>query len=99
MIPGAFFELPKFLKKNHDKKKNLVHLGGNTRKRRATDDSFYTTGELCKGNETRFAVGNKDIVLDDSTWVFGELRLGAMVRVVGDHYGTWVQARKVIIKN
>ena len=97
MNPGTFFDLPKLLRRTHDKKKNLVILK-DKKSKSAEYDGYFITGELHQGNETRYAVGHQDIVVDDSTWVFGELKIGSIVRVSGEHRGTWVYAKRIMIK-
>lgn len=54
-------------------------------------------GSLSYGVETRFAVSGQDIMVDDETWIFGEIKVGSEVRVTTAKRGVWTYARKIVV--
>lgn len=56
------------------------------------------TGALSKGFDTHFSVSGHDILISETTWIFGELRYGSQVQVFGskDHKGI-IAAQKIIV--
>ena len=69
---------------------NLVSsiLGGKAKASRrpaaqAGPRRFQMEGRLNMGNTTEFAINERDFVIDDATWVFGDLAIGKQVVVRG----------------
>ena len=61
-------------------------LSGGQKKHReealATGSSLQILkGYIKPGSRTRYAVDSQDIVVDDDTWIFGNLEIGARVTV------------------
>ena len=61
--------------------------------------SYHVTGILGHGMDTRYAVDGEDIVVNDATWVFGDLEIGAMARVSLQQRGSWKSATKILMKS
>lgn len=60
---------------------------------------FTESGELQYGSESDFALNGKDLMIDASTWIFGELERGARVLVEGVYRPGGVRyAKKVVVR-
>lgn len=56
---------------------------------------FHLTGVLGAGQTTKFAIAGEDIVIDEDTWIFGEVRLGGLATVKGEKIGAQNFAKKL----
>ena len=67
--------------------------------KRRPSQTFILEGNLQPGDETQYSIGGEDIVLDESTWIFGDLHMGSRVAVTGI-IGTTneKQAKKIVIR-
>lgn len=60
--------------------------------------AFSMEGELRPGNEGSYMVNGVEFTVDDDTWIFGDLEIGAKAVVHGvDHPERGRYARKIVI--
>jgi len=62
-----------------------THLIAKPEKKSAlsSQKNFILEGTLCRGYNTKYSIGGKDIVLTSSTWTFGNIRIGCHVKAKG----------------
>lgn len=63
---------------------------------RENEDRYSLTGTLSRGRETPYSVDGEDIIIDEGTWMFGDLELGSRVTVTCVNRGLEIYARKVV---
>lgn len=61
--------------------------------------NFTLDGRLARGSGTTYSVDGTDIEINDGTWVFGDLKVGAAVRVTGatGYHGVRL-ATKIVVR-
>ncbi len=58
---------------------------------------FFLSGAIEKGSACKFAIGGEDFVIDNDTWIFGEVRYGATASVKGERRGNQNFAKKIVM--
>jgi len=54
-----------------------------TTKKRQVASAFSVEGILAPGRAAQFSVRGRDLMIDEETWIFGELRVGSTVHIKG----------------
>lgn len=94
--PIPFLTRDKSKKRLHMRRARIARKSANANPAVATR-SFIMNGLLEKGTGTPFAIGGEDFVIDENTWVFGDVRVGTLATVRGERHGSKNYAKKVVI--
>lgn len=90
-----FFGLASIFRKTDKAKQKILERQREIERKRPSPGVLQ--GNLGPGLETRFAVSGQDILVDDDSWIFGELKAGSEVRVTTAKRGVWTYARKIVV--
>ena len=58
-------------------------MPANADKPKVVQNRFDIEGRLSAGRENLFSVDNQDFIIDDNTWILGDLKYGSNAKVKG----------------